>query len=77
MKTTSRNKTILAIVAAITMLGLAGTASAAWMQYGVLVSNVCRAPSGHFWVYPVQLAQPLGTACTIYSTGELGVVTAN
>jgi hypothetical protein len=51
-------------------------AQAAWYNGGVLVSNVCRAPSGAYWVYPAADAQPVGTACTIPPTGELGVVTA-
>jgi hypothetical protein len=42
---------------------------------GVWWNNICRAPSGAWWIYPVQAAQPVGTACRIYNTGELGVVT--
>jgi hypothetical protein len=70
-------KSLVKGAAIIALLVAAGAANAAWFQSGVLVSNVCRAPSGAYWVYPAQLAQPVGTACTIYSTGELGTVTAN
>jgi hypothetical protein len=76
MKTISRKTGLFAVAAAVTMLGLTGTASAAWYQYGVLVSNVCRAPSGAVWFYPIQSAQPVGSSCSIYSTGEYGIVTA-
>jgi hypothetical protein len=41
------------------------------------VSNVCRAPSGSWWVYPAASAEPVGFDCRIPSTGEIGVVTAN
>ncbi len=63
--------------AAVAAAGYSPAADAAWYFGGVLVSNVCRAPSGAVWYYPAAAAQPLGTVCTILPTGEAGVVTAN
>jgi hypothetical protein len=60
----------------LALLGYGAAAQAAWFSGGVLVSNVCRAPSGAWWVYPAYAAEPLGTACTIPATGEIGTVTA-
>ena len=52
------------------------SAQPAWRDVnGVWWNNMCRAPSGAWWLYPVAAAQPVGSACTIYSTGEPGVVT--
>jgi hypothetical protein len=74
-------KTLISVLtaAAMTILtaGYPSTASAAWWVNGILVSNMCRAPSGAWWVYPPPAAQPVGSPCAIYSTGESGVVTAN
>ena len=69
-------RTGLMIVAALTMTAMASAADAAWLYNGVWVSNICRAPSGAYWVYPPAAAQPVGTGCQIYSTGEYGTVTA-
>ena len=53
-------------------------ANAAWQRWdGIWVSNVCRAPSGAVWIYRPEAAQPVGTRCRIFSTGEPGIVTAN
>ena len=53
-------------------------AQPAWQDInGVWWSNVCRAPSGAWWVYPMREARPVGAPCRIYSTGEPGVVTMN
>ncbi len=68
---------LIGSAAALALAGYATAANAAWMSNGVLVSNVCRAPSGAWWVYPAYAAQPVGTGCTIFSTGEFGTVTAN
>ena len=47
----------------------------AWQDvYGVWWNNLCRAPSGAWWLYPVANAQPVGTACRTLNTGEVGVV---
>jgi hypothetical protein len=51
------------------------SAEPAWLVDGVWWNNMCRAGSGAWWLYPVQYAQPVGTSCTIASTGEVGVVT--
>lgn len=53
------------------------SAQPAWPFLGVLVSNMCRAPSGAWWLFPPQYAQPVGSGCTIPTTGEAGVVTDN
>ena len=66
----------LSILGALMLLTVAGVANAAWFRNGVLVSNVCRAPSGAWTVYPAFRAQPVGTYCSVW-TGEIGVVTAN
>lgn len=66
-----------AVVGVIMALGYPATADAAWLVGSVWYSNVCRAPSGAYWVYPPANAQPVGTSCTIPATGEIGVVTAN
>jgi len=65
------------LAASAAVLGFGSLADAAWYQGGVLVSNVCRAPSGAYWVYPAYDAQAVGTSCSIPTTGELGVVTVN
>jgi hypothetical protein len=74
-------KTLISVltVTAIAILtgGYPSTARAAWNVNGIWVSNMCRAPSGSWWLYPPQAAQPVGSFCTIYSTGEGGVVTSN
>jgi hypothetical protein len=64
-------------VAAVAFAGVPTAADAAWLVGGVWVSNVCRAPSGSFWIYPAYAAAPVGSYCTIYSTGEVGTVTPN
>ena len=68
---------LVGLAIAMAAAGYATAAEAAWYVNGILVSNVCRAPSGAFWVYPAEFAQPVGTSCRIYATGELGIVTAN
>ena len=65
------------IVTATLIAGYLTPASAGWYVNGILVSNMCRAPSGAWWVYPPPAAQAVGSPCAIYSTGEGGVVTAN
>jgi hypothetical protein len=56
---------------------LLANAQPPWIVNGVWVNNMCRAPSGAWWLYPPQNAQPVGSACAIPSTGESGVVAAN
>jgi hypothetical protein len=65
--------TAIAIMAA----GYPSAAIAGWYSNGILVNNMCRAPSGAWWQYPAKAAQPVGSPCTIPSTGEAGVVTAS
>jgi anti-sigma factor RsiW len=68
----------LAAAGLVVACGAAATsANAGWIVNGVLVSNVCRAPSGAWWRYPPAVAQPVGTSCTIPTTGEPGIVTEN
>lgn len=63
------------LTALLLCAGAAFSANAAWQRPdGVWISNVCRAPSGAFWVYPMYDAQPVGFACRIPTTGEFGVV---
>jgi hypothetical protein len=70
--------TALALTAiAVLAAGYPSTASAQWLVNGIWVSNMCRAYSGNWFVYPPQNAQPVGTSCLIPPTGEYGVVTAN
>jgi hypothetical protein len=66
----------LILFGAIVGLAVAGAANATefYDAYGVLRSNVCIAPSGAVWVYPMYVAQPVGSYCTIPTTGELGRV---
>jgi hypothetical protein len=52
------------------------SAKAASLNGGVLVNNVCLAPSGAWWAYPAQSAQPVGTGCAIASTAQPGTVVA-
>ena len=71
------NKSILTIASAVALFVMTSTADAAWYRYdGVLISNVCRAPSGAFWIYPLYQAQPVGNVCRI-PTGEFGAVTVD
>ncbi len=76
MKTMSKLKTTVLIATAV--LGtsaITSVANAAWINaYGIWVSNVCWAPSGAYWIYPVAYAQPVGSMCRIASTGEYGTV---
>jgi hypothetical protein len=76
MKITSKlKKTILIATAVLAASAITSVANAAWIDaYGNWVSNVCWAPSGAYWVYPVAYAQPVGSICRIASTGEYGVV---
>jgi hypothetical protein len=75
MNTHAKKMMIRAVAAAALVASAIGTANAAWLlPNGVWVSNVCRAPSGMVWVYPVAYAQPVGSSCQIYSTGEYGTV---
>jgi len=67
---------ILAVLVTASVLTSIADAQPAWQDvYGVWWNNMCRAPSGAWWLYPIANAQPVGTACTIPSTGEAGVVT--
>ncbi len=70
-------RALLVTAIAIVSLSAPMIARAAWYSGGVLVSNVCRAPSGAWWIYPPANAQPVGTYCTIPPTGEVGLVTPN
>jgi hypothetical protein len=72
-----KNLISLVTITAITILTTGYPASAGWYVGGVFVSNMCRAPSGAWWLYPPIDAQPVGTFCTILGTGEGGVVTPN
>jgi hypothetical protein len=63
----------IAVVA--TIVAATGAAHATEIERnGVLYSNVCTAPSGDVWVYPMYAAQPVGSDCRIFSTGEFGTV---
>ncbi len=67
---------ISALLATSLVLTPIAEAQPAWQDVnGVWWNNMCRAPSGAWWLYPIQNAQPIGTACTIPTTGEAGVVT--
>jgi hypothetical protein len=67
---------IFALLATASVLTPIADAQPAWQDInGVWWNNMCRAPSGAWWLYPIANAQPIGTACTIPSTGEAGVVT--
>jgi hypothetical protein len=70
-------RVLAGVTLAIAAIAAPALAQAAWYDGGVLVSNVCRAPSGAYWVYPPVDAQPVGTSCSIPLTGELGTVTMN
>lgn len=69
-------------ISRIALLGLAATlgvftltstdASAAnFMVNGVWYSNVCRAPSGNWWAFPMSSAEPVGFQCFL-PNGEYG-----
>lgn len=49
------------------------TASAAWWNGFMWISNVCVAPNGEYWIYPIQWARPVGEMCKLPS-GQFGVV---
>jgi hypothetical protein len=67
---------IFALLATVSVFTPLAEAEPAWQDVnGVWWNNMCRAPSGAWWLYPVGNAQPVGTACTIPSTGEIGTVT--
>ena len=68
---------IFALVATLSVLTPMADAQPAWQDVnGVWWNNMCRAPSGAWWLYPIRDAQPVGSACAIPTTGEAGVVTA-
>jgi hypothetical protein len=56
---------------------LLANAQPQWLFNGVWINNMCRAPSGAWWLYPPPSAQPVGSPCVIPSTGEAGIVTAS
>jgi hypothetical protein len=67
---------IFALLATLSVLTPIADAQPTWRDgSGVWWNNLCRAPSGAWWLYPIQDAQPVGSACTIPATGEAGVVT--
>jgi hypothetical protein len=67
---------IFALLATLSVLTPIAGAEPAWQDANFIWwNNMCRAPSGAWWLYPIVDAQPVGTACSIPGTGEVGVVT--
>jgi hypothetical protein len=77
MKTLITVLTLTAIAASAAGYPSIASAQPEWFANGVWFNNMCRAPSGNWWLYPPQNAQPVGSACAIPPTGEFGVVTPN
>lgn len=68
-------KKVLVTLAALLAIAMSSTANAAWLVNGVWYSNVCRSVADPRWyfIYPVDRAQPLGTACAFYIGTEYTV----
>lgn len=67
----------LIVAGGMALLLLGGTASLhaqpEWLVGDVWVNNMCRTPSGNWWLYPIANAQPVGTACSVPHYGPWGV----
>lgn len=72
-------KNVMKIGLAAMLLLCSIGANAAWMMpNGLWYSNICRANFNpiFYWVYPVSVAQPVGTMCAL-PDGTPGTVTAH
>lgn len=61
------------------LLAMSSFANAGWLApNGIWYSNICRANfnPNFYWVYPVSVAQPVGTFCS-FPDGTPGTVTMN